>query len=123
MRILSQPPQHAFGDDRHRCWIHFALQDAQLAQRRMQALLTVETRGWIILQQFDGCFGQFAFAHVVDRRRVDQILGVFAAQQLQEVKARFALACGKISKLIIADDATVAVEAVKVLIDSKSTNG
>ena len=111
-------PQRAFGDDRHRCWIHFALQDAQLVQRTMQSLLTVETRCWIILQQFDGCFGQFAFAHVVYRRRVDQIFGILAAQQLQEVKARFAVACGKISKLIIADDSTVAVavqmEAVKV---------
>ncbi len=54
-------------------------------------------------------FGQFTFAHVVERRRVDQILGVFSAQHLKEVKAGFALACGEISKLIIADDAAVAV--------------
>ena len=110
-RFDQRAPQCAFGDDGQRGRIHLAPQDAQFVQRRMQAAFTFKILLQMILQQADGDYGQFASSHVVKSRLVEDILAVFAAEQLQEVEARFGVAAGKVGELIIADDGTVAVLA------------
>ena len=48
--------------------------------------------------------GSYAFAHVVYRRRVDDVSRVCAAQRVQVVESRLGVAGGKAGELIIADD-------------------
>ena len=65
-----------------------------------------------MFEQVDRFERQFASSHVVEGRLVDDILAVFAGQQLQKVEARFSVVAGKVGELIIADDGTVAVLAL-----------
>ena len=108
----QRTPQCALEDDGQRRRIHLALADSQFLQKAAEKVLALETPRQMVFEQVDRFARQFAFSHVVQSRLVDDILALFAGQQLQEVEASFRVATGKVGELIIADDGTVAVLAL-----------
>ena len=108
-RLVQEPvrgdgaPQRALGGDARRVGGHLQRGDAELLQMALPGRLIGKLPLRMPGQLPDHRSGQVVLAHVVQRRLVDDVIGVAGAQQFEEVQPALAAGGAEPGEVVVAD--------------------
>ena len=105
----NRAPQRPFGCNLNRVWIDLEGGDAEPLQMRHEGPVIGKTPFRTGCEQADGYLGGIVIAHVIESRRVDDIVRLSGPQQFEEIKPALRARRCKPGEAIVADMCAIGV--------------